>query len=50
MDIFGKDFETWIHLDRYGLPTTEWKAIVAFMESNDCKAHHYQRIEIVCNI
>lgn len=40
MDIFGKDFEKWILLNRYGLPVPEKEAITAFMESNDCTTSH----------
>jgi len=40
MEIFGKDFGTWIMLDRYGNINPDNEAITAFMESVDCTGAH----------
>ena len=46
MDIFGKDFETWIHLDRYGNynKIADIQDITAFINSPDCKVEHVNYI------
>jgi hypothetical protein len=44
MDIFGKDFETWINLDRYGNSNSEEESVVAFMGSPDCTDDHLRYI------